>query len=48
MTIFKDKIVNNKAFEDANLIFTETRALPNEIMLNVIQNFKLDFLKNEF
>ena len=39
---------NNKAFEHANLIFTEPWALTNEIMLNVMQNLKLDFLKNEF
>ena len=48
MTIFEDEIVNNKAFEHANLIFTEPWALTNEIMLNVMQNFKFDFLKNEF
>ena len=48
MTIFEDEIVNNKAFEHANLIFTEPWALTNEIMLNIMQNFKFDFLKNEF
>ena len=48
MTIFEDKTVNNKAFEHANLIFTEPRALTNEIMLNIMRNFKFDFLKNEF
>ena len=48
MTIFEDEIVNNKAFEHANLIFTEPWALANEIMLNIMQNFKFDFLKNEF
>ena len=39
VTIFDDEIVNNKAFEHANLIFTESWALMNEIMLNIIQNF---------
>ena len=48
MTIFEDDIVNNKAFEHTNLIFTEPWALTNDIMLNIIQNFKLDSLKNEF
>ena len=48
MTIFEVEIVNNKAFEHANLIFTEPWALTNEIVLNTMQNFKFDFLKNEF
>ena len=48
MTIFDNDIVNNKAFEHANLIFTDPWALTNEIMLNIMQNFKFDFLKNEF
>ena len=48
MTIFENGIVNNKGFEHVNLIFTKPRALPNEIMLNKMQNFKFDFLKNEF
>ena len=48
MTIFKDEIVNSKAFEDANLVFTEPWALTNEIIFNIMQNFQLDFLKNEF
>ena len=48
MTIFKDEKVNSKAFEHANLIFTEPWALTGEIMLNIMQKFKLDFLKNEF
>ena len=47
MTIFEDEIVNNKAFEHANLIFTEPWALTNEIMLNIMQNFKFDFLKKK-
>ena len=48
MTIFENDIVNNKAFEHASVIFTEPWALTNEIMLNIMQNFKFDFLKNEF
>ena len=48
MIIFEDGIVNNKAFELGNMIFTEPWALTNEIMLNIMQNFKFDFLKNEF
>ena len=43
-----DEIVNNKAFEHANLIFTEPCALTNKIILNIMQNVKFDFLKNEF
>ena len=48
MTIFADETVNNKAFEHASLIFTELSALTNEIMLNIMQNFKFDFPENEF
>ena len=48
MTIFEDEIVNKKAFEHANLIFTEPWALTNEIMLNIMQNFKFNFFINEF
>ena len=48
MTIFEDETINNKAFEHANMNFTEPWALTNEIMFNFIQNVKLDFLKNEF
>ena len=48
VTIFEAEIVNNEGFEQANLIFTEPWALTNEIMLNINQNFKLDFLKNKF
>ena len=44
--IFEDEIEH--AFEHANLIFTDTWALTNEIMLNIMQNFESDFLKNEF
>ena len=47
MTIFEDEIVNNEAFEHANLILTEPWVLKNEIMLNIMQNFKFDFLKKE-
>ena len=46
--IFEYEIVNDNAFEHVNLIFTEPWALTNEIMLNIMQNFKFDFLKNEF
>ena len=48
MTIFENEIVNNKAFEHANLIFTEPWAFTNEIMLNIMNNFKFDCLKNAF
>ena len=48
MTIFEDEIANNKAFELANLIFTEPWTLTNEIMLNIMQNFKFDFPKTNF
>ena len=40
--------MNSKAFEHANQIFTEPWVLADEIMLNIMQNFKFDFLKNEF
>ena len=45
MTIFKDEIVNNKAFEHANLIFTDAWTLTNKIMLNIMQKFKFDFFQ---
>ena len=48
MTIFEDEITNEKTLENANLFVTETRSLANEIMLNIMQNFKFDFLKKEF
>ena len=48
MTIFKDKIINSKTFEHAGLIFAENWALVNEIMLNIVQNFKFNFLENEY
>ena len=47
MTIFEDEIVSNEAFEHANLILTEPWVLKNEIMLNIMQNFKFGFLKKE-
>ena len=46
--MFENEIVNNKAFDHANLIFTDPWALKNEIILNIMQNFKFDFLKKEF
>ena len=45
MTIFEDEIVNNKAFEHANLIFTEPWALANEIILNICKTLNLVFSK---
>ena len=48
MVIFEDEIVNNKAFEHANLIFTETWSLANEIMLNIILTLNLIFSKTNF
>ena len=48
MTIFEDEIINNKTLEHAGLIFTEPWTVANEIMLNVKQNFKFDFLESEF
>ena len=48
MAIFDDEIVNQNAFEHANMIFTKPWALANEIMLNIMQNSKFDFFKNEF
>ena len=47
MTIFEDEIVNNKAFEHSNQIFTEPWVLANNIMLNIMQNFKF-FSKTNF
>ena len=44
---FEDEIVKNKAFEHANVIFTELWALANEIMLSIMQNFKF-FSKTNF
>ena len=42
------QLINNKTFEHDSLIFTEPQALANEIVLNIMQNFKFNFLKNEF
>ena len=41
-------LANNKTFEHANLIFTETWALVNEIIFNIMQNFKFEFFENDF
>ena len=46
--MFEGEIINNKTLEHASLIFTELWALANEIMLNIMQNFKYDFLENKF
>ena len=46
MTVFEDEIVKNKEY--ANLIFTGPWALTNEIMLQIMQNFKFDFFKKKF
>ena len=46
--MFEDEILIYKAFEHASLIFTEPWALTKEIMLTIMQNFKFDFLENEF
>ena len=40
--------INNKTFEHAGLIFTEPWELMKEIMLNIMQSFKFDFLEKEF
>ena len=48
MTILEDEIVNNKAFEHANLIFTEPWTLTDEIMLTIMQNINLIFSKTNF
>ena len=48
MTIFENEIINKKTFEHASLIFTEPWTLANEIILNMIQKLKFDFLQNEF
>ena len=48
MVIFEEEIVNSKVFEHANLIFTEPWGFTNEVILNIVQNFKFDFLKNKF
>ena len=48
VTIFENKIINKNTLEHASLIFTKPLALAYEIMLNIMQNFKFDFLENEF
>ena len=45
---FEDEVINSKTFEHASLIFTELWPLGNEILLNIMQNFKFNFLENEF
>ena len=47
MCDIRDEIVDNKAIKHANLIFTEPWAWINEIMSNIMQKFKFNFLKNE-
>ena len=42
------ELINNEAFEHASLIFTEPWVLVNEGMLNIMQDFKSDFLENKF
>ena len=42
---FEDEIIKSKTFEHDSLIFTE---MGNEILLNIMQNFKFNFLENEF
>ena len=37
-----------KTLEHATLIFTKPGTLMNEIKLNIMQNFKFDFLENKF
>ena len=44
----EDEIINYKTLEHASLIFSKAWALSNEIMLNIMQNFKFDFLGNGF
>ena len=41
-------LINNKTFENVSVIFDEPLALANEIMSNIMQSFKYDFLENEF
>ena len=42
----ENEIIKNKTPRHTSVIFTEPWALANEIMLNIMQNFKFDFLKN--
>ena len=47
--IFEDEIISNKTLDhDTSLIFTESWALANGIMLNVMQNLILIFSKTNF
>ena len=41
------ELINNKTFEHTSLILTEPKALTNEIMLNIMENFKFDFLEKD-
>ena len=47
-TKFEDEIIHKKTLANASLNFIEPWALANEIMLNIMQNSKFDFLENEF
>ena len=47
-TKFEDEIIHKKTFANASLNFIEPWALSNEIMSNIMQNSKFDFLENEF
>ena len=44
--IFENETIK-RIFEHASLIFTEPWALEDEIMLNIMRNFKFDFLEKE-
>ena len=47
-TKFEDEIIHKKTLVNASVNFIEPWALANEIMLNIMQNSKFDFLENEF
>ena len=47
-TKFEDELIHKKTLANASLNFIEPWALANEIMLNIRQNSKFDFLENEF
>ena len=44
----KTKVSLKNFVNGCSLIFNEPWALANKIMLNIMQNFKSDFLENEF
>ena len=48
LSLFAIKVINYNNFDHASLIFAEPWKLANEIMLNIMQNFKFDFLESEF